>query len=317
VAAVIAWTHVRGDGSKKPSLPISNGSFSGKFEQLEQELAHSKFSDKGVLTYRMQNGQELFALKVQPKLETPAVRGRDYLVMIDTSASQAGLPITFARKFAGEISKKAAASDRISIWTLNTPKATRNLTEDFRAPESEKVKAAVKKLQDELPLGDTDLKDGLHRAIASFEPERNRQRVLVFIGDGMSTHNRLTAADRAQICSEMVKNEIAFFPIPLGPALDPENIHGIASGTGGKVIRLMPSDDLVGDVFGPLMTALAAPIFWTAHDRLGRSNSLSPVFANAQGSSCGILPDANASASLRQPHLGYRPVPPARPKLGL
>ena len=51
--------------------------YSGKFEKLEQELAHSKFSDKGVLTYRKQNGEELFAIKVQPKLETPAARPRD------------------------------------------------------------------------------------------------------------------------------------------------------------------------------------------------------------------------------------------------
>jgi hypothetical protein len=262
LAAAITWTYVRGDGTKKPTLPITNGSLSGKFEKLEQELAHSKFSEKGVLTYRMQNGQELFALKVQPKLDSTGARPRDYLVMIDTSASQAGLPITFARKFAGEFAKKAGPTDRISIWTLNTPKATRSLTEDFRSPTSEKVQSAVKKLQDELPLGDTDLKEGLKRAIASFEPERNRQRVLVFIGDGMSTHNRLSAADRAQTVSEMVKNEIAFFPIPLGPALDPENIHGIASGTGGKVIRVMPSDDLVGDAMGPLMAAISAPILY-------------------------------------------------------
>lgn len=262
VAVVITWTYVHGDGIKKSPLPVTNGSISGKFERLEQELAHSKFSESGVLTYQMQDGRELFALKVQPKLEAPASRPRDYLVMIDTSASQAGLPITFAKKFADELAKKANATDRLSIWMLNSPKATRSLTEEFRSPQSEKVLNAVKKLKEELPLGDTDLKEGLKRAIASFEPERSRQRVLVFIGDGMSTHSRMTAADRARICEEMVKNEIAFFPIPLGPALDPQNIHGIANGTGGKVVRVMPNDDLVSDTLGRLLDAVAAPILY-------------------------------------------------------
>src|SRR5262249_9321783 len=103
VAAIVTWTHVRGDGSKKTSLPITNGSTSGKIERLEEDLAHSKFSEKRVLTYSKQDGQELFALQVQPKLEAPAARPRDVLLMVDSSASQAGLPLTFAKKFADEL----------------------------------------------------------------------------------------------------------------------------------------------------------------------------------------------------------------------
>jgi len=262
VVAIITWTHVRGDGSKKSSLPITNGSMSGTMERLEQDLAHSKFSEKRVLTYKKQDGQELFALQVQPKLEAPAARPRDYLLMLDTSASQAGLPLTFVKRFADQLVEKANPTDRISLWTLNTPQATRSLTEDFKARDSEKVKAAVKKLKEEYPSGDTDLKEGLKRAVASFEPERTRQRVLIYIGDGMSTHNHMAAADRGRICEEMVKNEIAFFPIPLGPNLDPQNLHGIASGTGCKVVRVMPSDDLVKDTLNRLQETLAVPILY-------------------------------------------------------
>src|SRR5262249_15442339 len=243
VVAVITWTYVRGDGSKKNSLPVANGSVSGKSDdKLVEDLAHSKFSEKRFLPYKKLDGQQLFALQVQPKLEPPAPRPRDYLLMFDTSASQAGLPLTFAKKFADQFVERANPTDRISLWTLNTPKATRSLTEDFRARDSEKVKAAVQKLKDEYPAGDTDLKEGLKRAVASFEPERTRQRILIYVGDGMSTHNHMTAADRARICEEMAKNEIAFFPIPLGPNLDPQNLHGLASGTGGKVDRVMPTN---------------------------------------------------------------------------
>src|SRR5260370_9675915 len=88
VVAIITWTHVRGDGSKKSSLPITNGSMSGTMERLEQDLAHSKFSEKRVLTYKNQDGQELFALQFQPTLDAPAARPRHYLVILYTSASQ-------------------------------------------------------------------------------------------------------------------------------------------------------------------------------------------------------------------------------------
>src|SRR5206468_10362953 len=125
VVAIITWTHVRGDGSKKSSLQIANGSISGKITGLEEDLAHSKFSEKRVLTYKKQDGQELFALQVQPKLEAPAVRPRDYLLMLDTSASQAGLPLTFVKKFADQFVGKTNPTDRSSLCTLNTPKPTR------------------------------------------------------------------------------------------------------------------------------------------------------------------------------------------------
>jgi tetratricopeptide (TPR) repeat protein len=72
----------------------------------------------------------------------------------------------------------------------------------------------------------------------------------------------MTNADRARLCEQMVKNEIAFFAIPLGPNLDPQNLHGIASGTGGRVVRVMPSDDLVKATLGRLEVSLAAPILY-------------------------------------------------------
>src|SRR5437016_8711529 len=114
VVAIITWTHVRGDGSKKSSLQISNGSLSGKIVGLEEDLAHSKFSEKRVLTYKKQDGQQLFALQVQPKLEAPAARPRDYLLMVDTSASQGGLPMAFVKKFADQFVERDRKSTRLN-----------------------------------------------------------------------------------------------------------------------------------------------------------------------------------------------------------
>jgi hypothetical protein len=273
LSAIFTWTLVRGDQGKTPSkLPISSGSksISDGGKNWEEDLARTKFTSNSVLTYRKQDGEQFFALQVKPKLDPAPARPRDYLVMIDTSASQVGLPLRASQKIAEEIVNTAQTNDRISLWTVNIPKATQNLTRGFQAAQSEAVKDALNKLKEETPLGATDLKKGLEQATASFEPDPSRQRVLVFLGDGMSSFNPISAADRAKICENLVKNEIAFFPVPLGPMLDPQNLHGIASGSGGKVVRLVPSSDIPKDTTKKLHEAMAAPILYTKSFRLAK-----------------------------------------------
>ncbi len=266
LSAVFTWTIVRGDQEKKSSkLPISSGSKSvaGGLDRWEEDLASTKFSANSVQTYRKQDGEQLFALQVKPKLDTAPTRPCDYLVMIDTSASQIGLPLRAAQKITEAIVDTAKPGDRVSIWTVNIPKATQDLTRGFQSPQSDQVKEALKKLKQEVPLGNTDLKKGLGVATASFQPDPSRQRALVFLGDGMSSYNPITPVDRAKICEDLVKNEIAFFSVPLGPMLDPQNLHGIASHTGGKVVRLVPSNDIPKDTTKKLREAIAAPILYT------------------------------------------------------
>src|SRR5205085_10992996 len=96
---------------------------------------------------------------------------------------------------------------------------------------------ALKEMGKQWPGGDTDLKTGLSRAIDSFDQE-GRQRLLVYLGDGMSLHNPLTKADRAALARRMVERRITFFPIPLGKQIDAANVHGLATGSGGAVLRV-------------------------------------------------------------------------------
>ena len=53
--------------------------------------------------------------------------------MIDTSATQAGRPLQNARLVLEELNKTARPEDRISVWTVNTPDTTKNLTAGFHA----------------------------------------------------------------------------------------------------------------------------------------------------------------------------------------
>src|SRR5262249_23599496 len=106
-----------------------------------------------------------------------------------------------------------------------------------------------------------DLKKGLADAVAGFDDREGRQRVLIFLGDGKSIANPLDAADRARLCDDMAKREVAFFAVPLGNNPEPANLHTFISGTGGKCVRLDAADK-PEDFVKRLNAAVAEPIFY-------------------------------------------------------
>ena len=81
--------------------------------KLIDELAKTKFSDKPTLAYRLKTGETAFAWQVRPALEAAAPRPKDVLVMVVTSASQAGAPL-----------RQAGASSR-SRWCATAMPAAR------------------------------------------------------------------------------------------------------------------------------------------------------------------------------------------------
>jgi tetratricopeptide (TPR) repeat protein len=272
LAAIVTNSHVWGESAKKAPekhrSPTSKASLDKGDSDIAEDLANTKFAKAAVLTYHTTTGDNLFALQIKPKLDPVPERPRDYLVMVDTSASQAKGPLAAAQALTEAVGAALKADDRMAIWTVNTPAATRDLTRGFHSGKSPQVKEAVESLKQEVPLGDTDLKGGLRKALARIEGSRGRQQVLLFLGDGMSVHNPLTAGDRTELCRDMVKKEVAFYPVPLGPQLDPANLHGLASGTGGTVVRLQPGEAVAGTI-KQLNAALATPVLYPQTIKFG------------------------------------------------
>ena len=77
-----------------PATPVAGRPEGGR---LIDELVATKFSKMPVLTYQPRDGEMIFAWQIQPTLTPPAPRARDVLVVVDTTASQAGGPLQQAK----------------------------------------------------------------------------------------------------------------------------------------------------------------------------------------------------------------------------
>src|SRR5262249_22666604 len=64
------------------------------------------------------------------------------------------------------------------------------------------------------------------------------QQVVLYLGDGESAYKPMGEADRLAVGNQMDQRDQYFFAVPLGFKLDSNNLHGLASVTGGAVVRL-------------------------------------------------------------------------------
>lgn len=261
LGVIIATTKVLGEAGKgKDNQDLrSTGLLQNPHQdrQFEAKYSECRFTGLPLVSYQTQNGDSFFALQVQPKLEAVARMPRDILLMVDTSASQAMAPIETSRKVAALLVDNLGAEDRLSIWTVSND--SKEISRGFKAKKD--LKDSLAALQNEYASGGTNLKKGLQDALQTFETIQGRQRVILFLGDGMSVAGPIDSSDRASLCDEMVRKEVSFYPMPIGPRVDPANLHGLASGTGGVCMRLLPGD-WVEDFFKRLQVALDVPVMY-------------------------------------------------------
>lgn len=247
--------------------------------RVVEDLVATKFSNTPVLTYQPRDGELIFAWQVQPTLAAQPARPRDVLVVVDTTASQAGRPLQQARHIINGLAAGLTAEDRVSVWSLSTPAATRSLTRDFQPAGSENVAEAARALTEvEYGSGASDLAGGLDKALATMAPNRGRHQVVLYLGDGESAFKRVTEADRIALGNRMDRGDVYFFAVPLGLKVDPQNLHGLAALTGGAVVRVREDvatstgrQELVGRLKAALDVPVAKPEKWAFGAEVGES----------------------------------------------
>src|SRR5207245_2131920 len=128
-------------GPKAPVAPVIQG------KNVDDEPSVSRFALGRTITYRPLEGEPYFALQIQPKPEQiqpkadadAKPRGREYLIMISTSATQAGVARTASLQILEATVKNARPNDTIAVWSLCTPESTKCHSGDFVEPKDAKL----------------------------------------------------------------------------------------------------------------------------------------------------------------------------------
>ncbi len=256
LAALISTTHVWGEPDKGKKVVVGEKPGVPKIDS-EDEPSASRFADHNVLRYDTATKEPLIGWQVQPTLNPVPARPRDLLILLDNSASQARGPLQNARLLAEELLKNLGDEDTAAVWMANVE--PKKLTKKFEGKG--KHEDVFKALKQEYPSGASNLKKVIAEGIKSFGDDDGRQRAIILMGDGMSVAGPIDGDVLSQLTNEMVKKEIAFYSVPLGVRLDPITLHGMATCTGGAVVRMKRgkgAEQFVKD----LNTAMSVPVLY-------------------------------------------------------
>ncbi len=186
-----------------------------------------------------EDGQTFFALSVMPS-NAAAEKSlpHDVVIIFDTSASQIGAYRSTALSALEACLAKLNANDRVQLLAADLE--ARPLTKTFVQPGSAELKAAVASLRNESPLGSTDMEGVLHAAAGRFAKDRAEGRVLLYIGDGVSTANLLGTESFRSLVGQLTQARISMSSYAIGPQTDGRLLAALANQTGGNLYVAEP-----------------------------------------------------------------------------
>ncbi len=264
LAAAVLGVKVWGDSrkQKKDNRP-SVVALTAQQQRQEDEQGVSRFTHQTGLGYRTVNGEGLFAVQLQPELPA-AKQPRDIALLVDTSASQAVGPLSSSIEIVKALIGQCGPEDRVSLWSVsNEPvQLTRGLVDVAGA------KQALVQLEKDYPSGATNLPKAIRAAANLFPAELNRSRSIILLGDGLSLANPLETEDRVQVASELVDKKVVMLAVPMGPRMDPLNLHSLATASGGRCVRVNEGD-APASVAERLRAAVDVPVYYPTAMRVG------------------------------------------------
>jgi hypothetical protein len=167
-----------------------------------------------------------------PQIAKPEARAHDILIMLDTSASQAGEFRDKAIETLEVLLGALGPEDRVQLNAVDLQMVP--LTTEFVAPASAEMQTAINGLRSRVPLGSTDMDSALDAAANGFTlADAGRARSVVYIGDGMSTAQLIGTTQLQRIVDRLVDQRAAFSAYAIGPRTDAVLLGALASDTGG------------------------------------------------------------------------------------
>jgi hypothetical protein len=190
-------------------------------------------SEPSLETYSAADGTTYFAASLSPNEKISTAGPRDIVILVDTSASQAGRIRERSLAALDTLLTNLDAKDRVQLLAIDLDATP--LTKDFRAVGSEALNAAVALLKMRTPLGATDLAGGLRAGIAAFASANPVPRTIVYIGDGRSSAKFLSTEDYRVLCNELADAKVSVSSYGVGPRVDGPVLASLANMTGGML----------------------------------------------------------------------------------
>jgi hypothetical protein len=189
-------------------------------------------------TYEKASGEKFFALSLAP-VEGKAADAVEVVVMVDTSASQAGKFRDDSFAALREMLAKLPANATVKLMAVDTKPVA--LTPGFVAPRGKEMGAALINLNDRVPLGATDLPGGLTAAMGSFDAGSSAAKHVVYFGDGMSKANLLTQQNFEPLVRQLTAKQVSVSSFAIGGDRNAAFLAALANQTGGNIA--IDSDD--------------------------------------------------------------------------
>ena len=216
----------------------------------------------GLIHYQPPGSKDsFFALSLKPGRLDAVATPRDHVILVDTSASQAGsireTGLAALDGFVAALSPK----DRLQIYAVDV--GATPLTSRFVAADSPDLTAALQKLRKRIPLGTTNLYPALEAAALDFGNRRGGS--ILYIGDGMSLGKAIPVATVRTYLARLRDQETAFHSFAIGPKTDLQLLGVLAEQSGGVVVVDELRDDRKTSatrVGRQLAAAATAPVFY-------------------------------------------------------
>ncbi|PQO27549.1 hypothetical protein C5Y96_18650 [Blastopirellula marina] len=213
-----------------------------------------------VATYQQTAGPRYFAMSVSLD-EKPEASPSEVVVVVDTSASQAGVYRTDSIATAKALMASLPSDSRVQLFAGDIMAVP--MTGSFVSPQGSEISEAFAKLEKRAPLGATDLETLIEDAVSVFTKSGKLNRSIVYIGDGNSKANFLSPTELEEVVGTLRRNKVALNSLAIGPERNIEVLATLANHSGGMVEvdnRETPSEE----AGVRLAAAATTPVIWPA-----------------------------------------------------
>ncbi len=184
-----------------------------------------------VYQYVAPDGQAYFAVALQAREASPRQWAANHVVLVDTSASQAGryreAELAAVKSYLQTLPK----GDRVALYAVDV--SCVRLTPGFVPVDSTEAKQALSELEQRPPLGASNLLAALKTALTELQTVSHG--CIAYFGDGLSSARLIETDEMAELVSTLQSREVPVFSYAVGPKVDLPLLGTLAQYSGGVV----------------------------------------------------------------------------------